>query len=277
MSGFEQKGLTRGNISDEYGYSSEKELLFPEETIKQAMEAAGYTFDDIESSEGNLRFFGEGGHTMQMESWDEAAEWLEGIVFDDPVVSDRVEGILHPERVSRERYSIYQLNHDNPTARMLSFASYGEVQKMGMAVDPKNYTCVYYDNLKQGETLDSIYERFNLYHPADFRGHSLSVSDIIVLHQSGVDTAYYVDSFGFKQVPEFTADNPLKKVEELLEDDYGMIDGIINNGSRKEELEKGREKKPSVLDKLKEKKQEAEELTVKAVPVPKKDRSEMDL
>ncbi len=251
--------------------------MFPEETIKQAMEAAGYTFDDFESSEGNLRFFDEGGHTMQMESWDEAAEWLEGVVFDDPQVSNQVESILHPERFSQDRYSIYQLDHEKTQAHTLSFASYSEVQKMGMAVNPGNYTCVYYDTLKPGETLDSIYERFNLYHPADFRGHSLSVSDVIVLHQSGVDTAYYVDSFGFKQVPEFTAHNPLEKVEELLEDDYGMIDGIINNGSRKEELEKDGGRKPSVLDKLKEKKEEAEELARKAVPVPTKDRSEIDL
>ncbi len=110
--------------------------------------------------------------------------------------------------------------------------------------------------------------------PADFRGHSLSVSDIIVLHQDGVNTAYYVDTFGFKQVPVFTAANPLEKVEELLEDDYGMIDGIINNGSRKEEWDKA--KKPSVLEKLKEKKLEAEGLAAKVVPVPKRERPELD-
>lgn len=248
-------------------------------TIIAAMEAAGYTFDELESEDGNLRFFGEGGQVMQMENWKEASDWLEGVVFDDPVVSDRVEGILHPERFVQDRYSIYQLDHDRPQTHTLAFASYEEVQKMGMAVDPKNYTCVYYDNLKPGETLDSIYERFNLYHPDDFRGHSLSVSDVIVLHQNGVDTAYYVDSFGFKQVPEFTADNPLKKVEEMLEDDYGMIDGIINNGSKKDEPEKTGEKKPSLLEKLKEKKQEAEDLVQKAaaVPVPQKGRPEIDL
>ena len=180
-----------------------------------------------------------------------------------------------PDRFGQDRYSIYQLDREKAEAHLLAFASYSEVQKMGMAVDPRNYTCVYYDNLKPGETLDSIYERFNLYHPADFRGHSLSVSDIIVLHQDGVDTAYYVDSFGFQQVPEFTAANPLEKVEELLEDDYGMIDGIINNGPRKDDADK--ERKPSVLEKLKEKKLEAEELAAKAVPVPQKDRSGIDL
>ena len=242
--------------------------------IISAMEAAGYSFDRTESSEENLRFFGEGS-VMQMDSWAEARQWLDGVVFDDPIVSDRVESFLHPDRFGQDRYSIYQLDREKAETHLLAFASYSEVRKMGMAVDPKNYTCVYYDNLKPGETLDSIYERFNLYHPADFRGHSLSVSDIIVLHQDGVDTAYYVDSFGFQQVPEFTAANPLEKVEELLEDDYGMIDGIINNGPRKDDT--SRDRKPSVLEKLKEKKLEAEELAAKAMPVPQKDRSGIDL
>lgn len=68
------------------------------ETILKAMEAAGYAFDQMESADDNLRFFSEGGAVMQMEGWSEAKEWLEGVVFDDPAVSDRVEKILHPER-----------------------------------------------------------------------------------------------------------------------------------------------------------------------------------
>ena len=242
--------------------------------IITAMEAAGYTFDRIESSDDHLRFFG-AGSVMQMDSWKEVGDWLDGVIFDDPMVSDRVESILHPERFSQNRYSIFQLDHDKEKTHDLAFMPYSEVQKRNGAVDPKHYTCVYNDSLQPEETLDSIYERFNLHHPADFRGHSLSVSDIIVLHQDGIDTAFYVDSFGFKQVPEFPAANPLEKVEELLEDDYGMIDGIINNGSRKEEMDKF--KKPSVLEKLKEKKLEAEELAARAVPVPKRDRQERDL
>ncbi len=123
--------------------------------------------------------------------------------------------------------------------------------------------------LTEGETLDSIYERFNLQRPADFRGHSLSVSDVIVLHQNGQDQAFFVDSFGFKQVPEFFTDNPLEKVEELLEDDYGMIDGTINNGLRKEERE---EKKGSLLERLQEKKAEvAQHEQVQAAQKPVKD------
>ena len=150
-------------------------------------------------------------------------------------------------------FEIFQIDKKSPESKDIAFLSYDKLTKMGKSVNKANYSQVFAGNYA-GESLDAIYERFNLYLPDDFRGHSLSVSDVIVLHQDGVDTAYYVDSFGFKQVPEFFASNPLEKVEELLEDDYGMIDGIINNGSRKdEELTK----KPSVLEKLEEKKQEA--------------------
>lgn len=104
------------------------------------------------------------------------------------------------------------------------------------------------------EVLESLYESFNLHHPDDFRGHSLSVSDVIVPREDGRDQAYYIDSFGFQQVPEFFASNPLEKVEELLEDDYGMIDGIINNGNRKKEEKT--EKSKSIRERLSEKKNE---------------------
>lgn len=120
----------------------------------------------------------------------------------------------------------------------MQFESYDRLIKHGNSVSKSNYDQMYSGKLFNGETLDSIYERFNLQHPADFRGHSLSVSDVIVIHQEGQNQAYYVDSFGFRQVPEFFSDNPLKKVEELLEDDYGMIDGIINNGDRKRMMKK---------------------------------------
>lgn len=152
-----------------------------------------------------------------------------------------------------EAYEIYQLKKD-PKNRSRQFASYNRLIMHGQTVKRSNYEKVYAGTLKSGESLDSIYERFNFYHPDDFRGHSLSVSDVIVLHQNNREQAYYVDSFGFRQVPEFFADSPLKKVEELLEDDYGMIDGIINNGDRRKDEE---EKKTSVMNKIQEKKKEA--------------------
>ncbi|MCD8151270.1 MAG: YodL domain-containing protein [Clostridiales bacterium] len=166
-----------------------------------------------------------------------------------------------------DTFDIYQID-ENGAGRDLRFMGSRMLEHFGAEVKPENYKKIYTAPLTEGETLDSIYERFNLHHPADYRGHSLSVSDVIVLHQNGQDQAFFVDSFGFKQVPEFFADNPLKKVEELLEDDYGMIDGIINNGPRKEERS---EKKGSLLEKLQEKKAEALQQG-QTVPKPVKDK-----
>lgn len=173
------------------------------------------------------------------------------------------------------RFSLYQIEWNNPSARHLAYASHKELEQQGQAVDSRNYAYVYSGALSPGDTLDSIYERFNLQHPADFRGHSLSVSDVIVLHQNGQDQAFYVDSFGFQQVPEFFAHNPLEKVEELLEDDYGMIDGIINNGDRRKEQEQ--DKKPSILEKLQEKKEEAARLHEETAKQPRKRSQDLDL
>ena len=124
-------------------------------------------------------------------------------------------------------------------------------------------------------SLDMIYQRFNVDHPADFKGHSLSVSDIVALKQNGVVSCHYVDSIGFRELPNFLKpENYLKNAEMLLEDDYGMIDGIINNGPKQPtvadleaQVKAGfsisltelaaashrEQKKPSVLEKLREK------------------------
>lgn len=167
-------------------------------------------------------------------------------------------------------YELYQLK-SAPETRNMQFESYDRLTKSGQTVSKSNYNQVYSGKLFTGETLDSIYERFNLRHPADFRGHSLSVSDVTVLYKENQDQAFYVDSFGFKQVPEFFADNPLKKVEEMLEDDYGMIDGIINNGDRRKDFEEKKEK-TSVREKLQEKKKEAAEAEASRPKAPKKDK-----
>ena len=123
-----------------------------------------------------------------------------------------------------------------------------------MQVEADRYELVYSGTMNSDDTLDSLYDRFNWEHPADFRGHSMSTSDIVVIHENGKDTAYYVDTFGFQIVPEFFNQNSLAKVEEMLEDDYGMIDGIINNGSKKEkdaeELADKSDVKPSVRERL---------------------------
>ena len=83
------------------------------------------------------------------------------------------------------------------------FEPYDRLQAAGLSVEAANYNLIYTAELTPGTSLEDIFTRFNIDHPADFRGHSLSVSDIVVLHQNGHDTAHYVDSFGYKEVPEF--------------------------------------------------------------------------
>lgn len=236
-----------------------------------------------------------------------------------------------------DTFSIYQLKPGD-SMRDYRFEPLDTIRNNGLSVKPENYEQVYTAPLTAKDDLESIYTRFNVDRPADFTGHSLSVSDIVVLHQDGKDTAHYCDRFGFSQVPEFlqperaaevtiptpdqmatreristprgsfcvTAmsreqmeaagygvhhqsddgkylimgngtrafaipaqqqpeqDNPLRTAEMTLEDDYGMIDGVINNGRRGEELEKAREhaertqpeKKPSIRERLAAAKQE---------------------
>ena len=101
-----------------------------------------------------------------------------------------------------------------------------------------NYEAVYAGQLPDGgntaEKLDALYTQFNTNHPKDFAGHSLSVSDIVVVKQNGVVSYHYVDSIGFTAIPAFLPENYLKNAEMFLEDDYGMIDGIINNGPKEQ-------------------------------------------
>ena len=226
-----------------------------------------------------------------------------------------------------DTFSIYQLKPGDST-RDYRFEPLDSIHRNGLSVKPENYELVYEAPLTAKDDLESIYTRFNVDRPADFTGHSLSVSDIVVLHQGGKDTAHYCDRAGFSEVPEFLQpaqksreiteriqtprgsfylcgmtreqmeadgygfhhasedgkylimangtqayavradapekDNPLRTAEMTLEDDYGMIDGVINNGRRGEELEKAREhaertqpeKKPSIRERLAAAKQE---------------------
>lgn len=111
------------------------------------------------------------------------------------------------------------------------------MQEHGLAVEREHYDLIYTAPLSVGgdtdTQLDKLYEKFNLDHPADYRGHSLSVSDIVAIRQDGTLSCHYVDSFGFTPVPDFIKpENYLKAAEISTEDDYGMIDGIINNGTK---------------------------------------------
>ena len=100
-------------------------------------------------------------------------------------------------------YAIYQISDDVEERRDIIFENLERLSERGLSVDPDNYEEVYSGELIEGTTLDDLYEKFNIDHPADYRGRSMSVSDVVVLHQNGEDRAYFVDSFGFTELPEF--------------------------------------------------------------------------
>ena len=116
-----------------------------------------------------------------------------------------------PEEPDSDRYEIYQLTADPANAKLL-FTSYDGIHAGGMTINRSNYELKYSAPLTPDTTLDSIYVQFNINHPADFTGHSLSVSDIVVLHRNGQDTAHYVDSIGFADVPEFLTEQTQENV-----------------------------------------------------------------
>ena len=133
------------------------------------------------------------------------------------------------EPSEKDTFRIYQLKRGEDT-RELQFESYDRLKESGQILNPDNYVKVYEAELSKGLSLEDIYTRFNIDHPKDFYGHSLSVSDVVVLHKDGKDTAHYVDRLGYKEAPEFLKpDNYLKTAEISTEQNYNMVDGIMNN------------------------------------------------
>ena len=169
-----------------------------------------------------------------------------------------------------DTYAIYQLKRDDSTAD-IRFMNSEYLQKKGVEPQYENYELVYTGALtkdgSQIEKLEDLYRIFNVEHPQDFIGHSLSVSDIVALKQAGVVSYHYVDSIGYKELTNFrTTENYLKNAEMQMEDDFGMIDGIINNGPKEEpkpvkQAEETKTKKPSVLAKLRQYQKEDREKT----------------
>ena len=191
----------------------------------------------------------------------------------------------------KDTFSIYQLKRGDET-RDFRFEPYDRLAATGRTADRANYDLIYTAELTPGTSLEDIYTRFNIDHPKDFKGHNLSVSDVVVLHQNGQDTAHYVDSSGYRQVPEFLQppekENPLKHVEDTIEQNDNNFDGIINNTPSVDELEKkaksgeqisltdladaikaektcgkGKEEKPSIRAQLKADKKKAQKKTTK--------------
>ena len=215
---------TAGEMIDELSeklqelFTEKKQLLESEQKEKliPAVEAAGYHFDELESSEGNLRFLPDGTHEIAgawiADSWNDVQEWLEGVVREDPDTAERVERVLHPERFEKtseelmfdgeERFAIYQIDHGSKAMEYL-FMGMDFVKSQGMEVTAGDYQCVYSGILQPSDNLDTLYSVFNQNHPADFRGHSMSVSDVVITNQNGDLRAFYVDSFGFTELPDF--------------------------------------------------------------------------
>ena len=170
-----------------------------------------------------------------------------------------------------DTYAIYQLKRDPSTAE-LSFMNSEWLQAHGIEPKYENYELIYTGALTQDgsqiDKLEDLYRIFNIEHPQDFTGHSLSISDIVALKQAGVVSYHYVDSIGYKELTNFrNTDNHLKNAEMQMEDDFGMIDGVINNG-RKEPVkapapkkEETKTKKPSVLAKLRQYQEEDRKAT----------------
>ena len=151
-----------------------------------------------------------------------------------------------------DQYAILQLRRSEDTVYE-RFSSMRELERMRLEPDIDHYEVVYSAPLlpykDQNTMLEELYAKFNISRPDDFTGHSLSVSDIVALRQNGVVSCHYVDSIGFQELPGFFKPETSRKAAELaMEDDYGMIDGVINNGKKEEPVEKA-----SVLDQLKEK------------------------
>ena len=165
-------------------------------------------------------------------------EWEDSPSF-DAQVKERMDHQQEREQAflnhKGDCYAIYQVKHTDEL-RDIRYEGLEWIKSIGRTVQRDNYDLVYAAPLTPGDlkgsVLDNLEYRFNNEHPADYRHPSMSVSDIIAIKRDGKVSYFYCDSFGFEQVPGFLPDNPLKNAEMAVEDDYGMIDGIINNGPK---------------------------------------------
>ena len=167
-------------------------------------------------------------------------EWEESPAF-DAQVKKRMDHQQEREQAFLDHkgdcFAIYQVKHTDEL-RDIRYEGLEWIKSIGQTVQRDNYDLVYTAPLAPGDlkgsVLDNLEYRFNNEHPADYRHPSMSVSDIVAIKRDGKVSCHYCDSFGFAEVPGFLPDNPLKNTEMAVEDDYGMIDGIINNGPKEQ-------------------------------------------
>ena len=204
--------------------------------LVDALEAAGYRYDYRESEPGHIVLAPDGTHEiagyLQFESWGDIKDWLEDTIAEGTDVSERVDRAMYPfkydytleEEMFRgngDLYAIYHVDEDTPGKQHL-FMNMAMVKEDGITIDAENYKCVYSGRLHENEKLDDLYAMFNDNPPADYKAHSMSVSDVIVTNRGGDMQAYYVDRFGFAELPDFAAQREkiLDIVPEIENVDY---------------------------------------------------------
>ena len=204
--------------------------------LVDAMEAAGYRYDYRESEPGHIVLAPDGTHEiagyLQFESWGDIQNWLEDTITEGTDISERVDRAMYPfkydytleEEMFRgngDRYAIYHVDEDTPGKQHL-FMNMAMVKEDGITIDAANYKCVYSSRLHENEKLDDLYAMFNDNPPADYKAHSMSVGDVIITNRGGDMQAYYVDRFGFAELPDFAAQREkiLDIVPEIENVDY---------------------------------------------------------
>jgi len=210
---------------------------------------------------------------VDREEWEKSPQFHEKVMERQEHQQEREQAFLSQ---NRDCFAIYQVSRDDP--QNVRFMNLDWLKSHDISIDRSNYDLIYTAPLSESgtvpEQLEKLYQQFNLEKPVDFHSPSMSVSDIVAIKQDGKVSCHYCDSVGFSQIPGFLPQNPLKNAEMAVEDDYGMIDGIINNGTKEPtvaELEqqarsgqpislmdltdaihrKEREKKKSVMEQLK--------------------------
>lgn len=204
--------------------------------LVDALEAAGYRYDYRESEPGHIVLAPDGTHEiagyLQFKSWGDIKDWLEDTIAEGTDISERVDRALYPfkfdytleEEMFRgngDRYAIYHVDEDTPGKQHL-FMNMAMVKEDGITIDAANYKCVYSGRLHENEKLDDLYAMFNDNPPADYKAHAMSVSDVIITNRGGDMQAYYVDRFGYEELPDFAAQREkiLDIVPEIENVDY---------------------------------------------------------
>ena len=221
----------------EYGYSYDGMLPVTRERALE-LDAAGLTVyvlheDNTESMVFDPQEIMDHGGLfgVDREEWEKSPQFHEKVMERQEHQQEREQAFLAQ---NRDCFAIYQVSRDDP--QNVRFMNLDWLKSHDISIDRSNYDLIYTAPLRESgtvpEQLEKLYEQFNLQKPADFHSPSMSVSDIVAIKQDGKVSCHYCDSVGFTQIPGFLPENPLKNAEMAVEDDYGMIDGIINNGAK---------------------------------------------